>query len=96
MPRLEELANVALRVPSILVLDLLYKCDIEGLTDHLKAKNEDMLFKYKYVIWNMYYVGKYECGEIVLQLWVFDTITSVWSVQLVFSQGSADLITILH
>lgn len=57
MPRLEELANVALRVPSILVLDLLYKCDIEGLTDHLKAKNEDMLFKYKYVIWNMYYLG---------------------------------------
>lgn len=57
MPRLEEVANVALRVPSILVLDLLYKCDIEGLTEHLKAKNEDMLFKYKYVIWNMYYFG---------------------------------------
>ncbi|XP_023286132.1 RING finger protein 145-like [Seriola lalandi dorsalis] len=57
MPRLEEVANVALRVPSILVLDLLYKCDIEGLTEHLKAKNEDMLFKYKYVIWNMYYLG---------------------------------------
>ncbi|TKS87169.1 RING finger protein 145 [Collichthys lucidus] len=45
------------KVPSILVLDLLYKCDIDGLTDHLKAKNEDMLFKYKYVIWNMYYLG---------------------------------------
>ncbi|KAG7510491.1 RING finger protein 145-like [Solea senegalensis] len=57
MPRLEELANVALRVPSILVLDLLYKCDIDGLTEHLKAKNEDMLFKYKYVIWNLYYLG---------------------------------------
>uniref|UniRef100_UPI003AAD48FE RING finger protein 145 n=1 Tax=Centroberyx gerrardi TaxID=166262 RepID=UPI003AAD48FE len=57
MPRLEEFANVALRVPSILVLDLLYKCDIDGLTEHLKAKNEDMLFKYKYVIWNMYYLG---------------------------------------
>uniref|UniRef100_A0AAX7V7M5 RING finger protein 145 n=1 Tax=Astatotilapia calliptera TaxID=8154 RepID=A0AAX7V7M5_ASTCA len=57
MPRLEVLANVALRVPSILVLDLLYKCDIEGVTEHLKAKNEDMLFKYKYVIWNMYYIG---------------------------------------
>ncbi|KAA8579237.1 hypothetical protein FQN60_007178 [Etheostoma spectabile] len=57
MPRLEELANVALRVPSLLVLDLLYKCDIEGLTEHIKAKNEDMLFKYKYVIWNMYYIG---------------------------------------
>uniref|UniRef100_A0A1A8MNX0 TRC8-like N-terminal domain-containing protein n=1 Tax=Nothobranchius pienaari TaxID=704102 RepID=A0A1A8MNX0_9TELE len=57
MPRLEELANIALRVPSILVLDLLYKCDIEGFTENLKAKNEDMLFKYKYVIWNMYYLG---------------------------------------
>lgn len=57
MPRLDELANVALRVPSILVLDLLYKCDIEGLTENLKAKNEDMLFKYKYVIWNMFYIA---------------------------------------
>ncbi|XP_062325067.1 RING finger protein 145 [Osmerus eperlanus] len=57
MPRLEEIANVALRVPSILVLDLLYKCDIDSLTEHLKAKNEDMLFKYKYVIWNLYYFG---------------------------------------
>lgn len=62
MFRLEELANIALRVPSILVLDLLYKCDIEGLTENLKAKNEDMLFKYKYVIWNMYYLGKYACN----------------------------------
>lgn len=58
MPRLEEVANVALRVPSILVLDLLYKCDIEGLTDRLKAKNEDLLFKYKYLIWNLYYIGE--------------------------------------
>ncbi|KAM4723279.1 RING finger protein 145 isoform 2-T2 [Anableps anableps] len=57
MPRLDELANIALRVPSILVLDLLYKCDIEGLTENLKAKNEDMLFKYKYVIWNMFYLA---------------------------------------
>ncbi|KAM6961103.1 RING finger protein 145, partial [Aplochiton taeniatus] len=57
MPRLEELANVALRVPSILVLDMLYKCDIERVTVQLQAKNEDMLFKYKYVIWNMYYIG---------------------------------------
>ncbi|XP_008397072.1 RING finger protein 145 [Poecilia reticulata] len=57
MPRLDEVANIALRVPSILVLDLLYKCDIEGLTENLKAKNEDMLFKYKYVIWNMFYLA---------------------------------------
>lgn len=61
MPCLDELANVALRVPSILLLDLLYKCDIDSLTEHLKARNEDMLFKYKYVIWNMYYLGKCAC-----------------------------------
>ncbi|KAI7805328.1 RING finger protein 145 isoform X1 [Triplophysa rosa] len=57
MPRLEEVANVALRVPSILVLDMLYKCDVDSFTDHLKARTEDMLFKYKYVIWNIYYLG---------------------------------------
>ncbi|XP_023646926.1 RING finger protein 145-like [Paramormyrops kingsleyae] len=57
MPRLEDIANVALRVPSILVLDLLYKCDMDSFTEHLRARNEDMLFKYKYVVWNMYYVG---------------------------------------
>lgn len=61
MLRLDELANVALRVPSILLLDLLYKCDMDSLTGHLKARNEDMLFKYKYVIWNMYYLGKCAC-----------------------------------
>lgn len=59
MPRLEEVANVVLRVPSILVLDMLYKCDIDSFTDHLRASTEDMLFKYKYVIWNIYYLGKY-------------------------------------
>ncbi|XP_052469293.1 RING finger protein 145-like [Carassius gibelio] len=57
MPRLEEVANVVFRVPSILVLDTLYKCDIDSFTDHLKARTEDMLFKYKYVIWNIYYLG---------------------------------------
>lgn len=59
MPRLEEIANVALRVPSILLLDLLYKCDIDRITEQLRAKNEDLMFKYKYVIWNMYYLGKH-------------------------------------
>lgn len=58
MSWLENVANVALRVPSLLALDLLYKCDIESFTEHIKARNEDMLFKYKYVIWNVYYVGE--------------------------------------
>lgn len=59
MPWLEDVANVALRVPSLLALDLLYKCDVESFTDHIKARNEDMLFKYKYLIWNVYYVGEF-------------------------------------
>ncbi|XP_061551359.1 RING finger protein 145 [Phycodurus eques] len=57
MPRLEELANVALRVPSILALDLLYKYDIVGLTEHLRAKNEHMFCKYRWVICDMFYIG---------------------------------------
>lgn len=61
MPWLEDVANVALRVPSLLALDLLYKCDVESFTDHIKARNEDMLFKYKYLIWNVYYVGEFFC-----------------------------------
>ncbi|KAG7234595.1 hypothetical protein INR49_002224, partial [Caranx melampygus] len=94
MPRLEEVANVALRVPSILVLDLLYKCDIEGLTEHLKAKNEDMLFKYKYVIWNMYYLGKdyvreelhygYE-GAVYLDSLAFNRFVSAMTSQIILS-----------
>lgn len=57
MVRLEDLANVLLRVPSVLVLDLLYKCDIESFSHHLRASSEDMLFKYRYVLWNIYYLG---------------------------------------
>ena len=65
MPRLEEVANVALRVPSLLLLDMLFKCDVDGVTEHIRAKNDDMLFKYKYVIWNMYYLGRYTNTECV-------------------------------
>lgn len=57
MLRLEDVANVLLRVPSLLVLDLLYKCDIESFTHDIRASSEDMLFKYKYLLWNIYYLG---------------------------------------
>ncbi|XP_061700389.1 RING finger protein 145 isoform X1 [Syngnathoides biaculeatus] len=58
MARLEELANVALRVPCILVLDMLYKYDIVALTEHLRAKNEHMFCKYRWVICDMFYIGQ--------------------------------------
>lgn len=57
MLRLEDVANVLLRIPSLLVLDLIYKCDIESFTHHLRASSEGMLFKYKYLLWNIYYLG---------------------------------------
>ncbi|XP_077394771.1 RING finger protein 145 [Festucalex cinctus] len=58
MPRLEELANVALRVPSILALDLLYKYDIVALTEHLRVKNDQPIFcKYRWVVCDMFYLG---------------------------------------
>ncbi|KAG9275155.1 RING finger protein 145-like [Astyanax mexicanus] len=66
MLRLEDVANVVLRVPSIVVLDLLYKCDIESFTFHLRARSEDMLFKYKYVLWNMYYLGHFVSTVVLL------------------------------
>ncbi|XP_051942924.1 RING finger protein 145 [Hippocampus zosterae] len=57
MPRLEEFANVALRVPIILVLDLLYKHDIVTLTAHLRVKNEHMFTKYGWLVSDMFYLG---------------------------------------
>ncbi|XP_067836482.1 RING finger protein 145-like isoform X2 [Heptranchias perlo] len=57
MPVAEAVANVALRVPSIMVLDLLYKWDVSTFAEQIRAKNEEMLLKYKYVLWNAYYLG---------------------------------------
>ncbi|XP_060781641.1 RING finger protein 145 isoform X1 [Neoarius graeffei] len=66
MLRLEDVANVLLRVPSLLVLDLLYKCDLESFSHHLRASSEDMLFKYKYVLWNIYYLGHFVSTVVLL------------------------------
>ncbi|XP_041056865.1 RING finger protein 145-like isoform X3 [Carcharodon carcharias] len=57
MPFAETVANVALRVPSVMVLDLLYKWDVIHFVEQIRARNEEMLIKYKYVLWNAYYLG---------------------------------------
>ncbi|XP_067884805.1 RING finger protein 145-like isoform X2 [Heterodontus francisci] len=57
MPFVEAVANVALRVPSVIVLDLLYKWDVSHFAEQIRARNEEMLIKYKYVLWNAYYLG---------------------------------------
>ncbi|XP_048401138.1 RING finger protein 145-like isoform X2 [Stegostoma tigrinum] len=51
------MANVALRVPSVMLLDLLYKWDVGHFAEQIRARNEEMLIKYKYVLWNAYYLG---------------------------------------
>ncbi|XP_055486790.1 LOW QUALITY PROTEIN: RING finger protein 145-like, partial [Leucoraja erinacea] len=53
----ETVANVALRVPSLMLLDLLYKWDVSHFAEQIRARNEEMLLKYKYVLWNVYYLG---------------------------------------
>ncbi|XP_072433608.1 RING finger protein 145-like isoform X1 [Chiloscyllium punctatum] len=57
MPFVETLANVALRVPSVMLLDLLYKWDVGHFAEQIRARNEEMHIKYKYVLWNAYYLG---------------------------------------
>ncbi|XP_037098094.1 RING finger protein 145 [Syngnathus acus] len=57
MPRLEVFANVALRVPSILVLDLFYKYDIVALMEQLRVKNEHVFSKYRWLICDTFYLG---------------------------------------
>nr|XP_033810053.1 RING finger protein 145-like [Geotrypetes seraphini] len=60
MSRLEDVANVALRVPSIVLLDLLYRWDVAGFTELLRPKYEDSVFKSRYV-WIVYYLGHTLC-----------------------------------
>uniref|UniRef100_UPI00398EDCEA RING finger protein 145-like isoform X1 n=2 Tax=Pristiophorus japonicus TaxID=55135 RepID=UPI00398EDCEA len=58
MPVAEAVANVALRVPSLMVLDLLYKWDVSHFAELNQVRNEeDMLVKYQYVLWNLYFLG---------------------------------------
>ncbi len=56
MPRLEEVANVVLRVPASWCWTCCINVTLDSFTDHLRARTEDMLFKYNmssgtYIIW---------------------------------------------
>ncbi|XP_072112855.1 RING finger protein 145-like [Mobula birostris] len=55
----ETVANVALRLPTLVVLNLLYKWDVGLFAEQIRARNEEMLIKYKYVLWNVYYLGHF-------------------------------------
>ncbi|XP_051901684.1 RING finger protein 145-like isoform X2 [Pristis pectinata] len=67
MPLAETVANVVLRIPSLMMLELLYKWDVGLFAEQIRARNEEMLIKYKYVLWNVYYLG-HLLGMVVLVL----------------------------
>lgn len=52
MHRLEKVANVILRVPSIVLLDLLYRWDVQASAELLRARTEESY------LWNIYYAGE--------------------------------------
>ncbi|VTJ71694.1 Hypothetical predicted protein, partial [Marmota monax] len=57
--KLEAVLNVALRVPSIMLLDVLYRWDVSSFFQQIQRSslNNNPLFQYKYLALNMHYVG---------------------------------------
>uniref|UniRef100_A0A8C5PAS5 RING finger protein 145 n=1 Tax=Leptobrachium leishanense TaxID=445787 RepID=A0A8C5PAS5_9ANUR len=57
--KLEAMLNVALRVPSIMLLDVLYRWDVSSFFQQIQRSNlnSNPLFQYKYLALNMHYVG---------------------------------------
>nr|XP_042701371.1 collagen alpha-2(I) chain-like isoform X2 [Chrysemys picta bellii] len=65
MPRLEEVANVVLRVPSIVLLDLLYRWDVQAFAELLRPKQEEALWRRR-ALWHGYYLGHVLCVVVLL------------------------------
>nr|XP_032808173.1 RING finger protein 145-like isoform X2 [Petromyzon marinus] len=55
--RLEAAVNVALRVPALVLLDALYTWDVSTLVSRLHTNSDGMLFKYKFAVWNAFFLG---------------------------------------
>ncbi|KAJ6658586.1 hypothetical protein lerEdw1_019974 [Lerista edwardsae] len=60
MLRLEKVANVILRVPSIVLLDLLYRWDVQAFAELLRSRTEASN------LWNIYYAGHLVCVVVLL------------------------------
>ncbi|XP_075429878.1 RING finger protein 145-like isoform X2 [Ascaphus truei] len=65
MSRLEEVANVVLRVPSIILLDLLYRWDVQKFTEPSHPTYEMAFFRTKY-LWNVYYMAHLLCAVLLM------------------------------
>lgn len=57
--KLEAMLNVALRVPSIMLLDVLYRWDVSSFFQHIQRSSltNNPLFQSKYLALNLHYVG---------------------------------------
>uniref|UniRef100_A0A8C0IPG4 RING finger protein 145 n=1 Tax=Chelonoidis abingdonii TaxID=106734 RepID=A0A8C0IPG4_CHEAB len=77
--KLEAVLNVALRVPSIMLLDVLYRWDVSSFFQQIQRSslNNNPLFQYKYLALNMHYVGQLvvctlcSCVMKTKQIWLF-------------------------
>ncbi|CAM5142234.1 unnamed protein product [Natator depressus] len=65
MPRLEEVANVALRVPSVVLLDLLYRWDVQAFAELLRPQQEEAPWRRR-ALWHAYYLGHVLCVGVLL------------------------------
>ncbi|XP_053258110.1 RING finger protein 145-like [Podarcis raffonei] len=67
MPMLEEVANVALRVPSIALLDLLYRWDVQAFAELLlHPRRPEGTYLWRHHLWNAYYAGHLVCVVVLL------------------------------
>lgn len=61
--RVEAVLNVGLRVPSIMLLDVLYRWDVSSFFQKIQRSSlsNNPLFQYKYLALYLHYVGKFGC-----------------------------------
>ncbi|XP_048364731.1 RING finger protein 145-like [Sphaerodactylus townsendi] len=65
MPTLERVANVALRVPSVVLLDLLYRWDVQTFADLLQPRTREPHLPRRH-LWTLYYAGHLVCVVVLL------------------------------
>ena len=59
--RMEAVLNVGLRVPSIMLLDVLYRWDVSSFFQKIQRSSlsNNPLFQYKYLALYLHYVGEW-------------------------------------
>ncbi|NXE57875.1 RN145 protein, partial [Casuarius casuarius] len=65
MSRLEAVANVALRVPGLALLDLLYRWDVAALGELLRPKHGDAFLRPR-ALWGAYCLGHVLCVVVLM------------------------------